>query len=150
MGIMEQPPSTPTPAPCTIRRYRPGKDGAWYAQHQAKIMPLTDAPLDAQRTWVAEIAGRAVGICSWQVSPEAMHRAMIDRLWLEPTSRHRGIGRALLKRTTSDARRTIRKLGARVQEVVVTASHEDAAAVRFLEAMKFDTHATPPAREING
>jgi len=141
--------STP-PSKLTIRRYRPGKDGAWYAGYQSRSTPLASTPVDATRGWVAEVDGQAVGLCSWQSDPDRPERAVIDRLWLEPDFRHRGIGRALLKRTTSDARRTVRKLGGQVREVVVTAQHEDAAAVRFLEAMKFDTDLTPPARAING
>jgi GNAT superfamily N-acetyltransferase len=134
----------------TIRRYRPGKDGAWYGRHRAVIAADEAAELDVGRAWVAEVGGKPIGICTWQLDENGRGVAEIDRLWLEPDFRHRGIGGALLKRTTSDARRTARKIGSPVREVVITAPHEDAAAVAFLQAMKFDTAATPPARNIGG
>lgn len=97
---------------------------------------------DGERLLVAEVAGAFVGLLWCRRAPHDPALASLYQMWVAPTSRGQGVGRALLRDALDWAR------AAGVQRVGLDVTVADSAAWRLYLGLGFRPHAAPaPLRD---
>lgn len=120
----------------TLAREEPYADDEWLARLTHGVSSAHDRPL------VAEVDGRAAGLCWARIDPGDSDASLLYSVWVHPEARGKGVGEALL----TAAAHWARDAGART--MMLTVSLTSGGAIRLYRRLGFVEVGVPhPLRE---